>query len=830
MRFAKLTIDAISFWVGAIVASAFWLMLGRARPAIRDLREKWQKKRAEASLRESSSVEEKHRQAVLNTAQGMHLAAPLFSLDEILVPPKLVAPPPQIEPGDEFIAEDQTNLSVPYLPEDSRLAAFYRTETLTLAEALSGNTHLALLGQAGTGKSVALAYLATLSAKRDPALGKLAKSIPFLLHIADMDLPAKNKGDLLTPLIRHFSANASLFNAARIPKFVQFSFEQGRALLLLDGLDELPQNKIAESVAYLKELLEEYPAIRVAVTASMEYLDELISLDFAPLTVKTWDRAEQKKFLDRWGSLWKNYVSLEAWVQAGPEEVDPLLLNNWIYADSAHFSPLELTLKTWGAYAGDGRGGTPLAAIETHLLRLSPNDIPIAALETLAMQAHLSENPTFSAREARGWIKSFEPPEEEIDVEESDKEEEIKAKRGLLTKMQESGLLTRHSENRLRFIHPLFGGYLAGRGLSNYQVDERLADQPRWSGQSLSMHYLAALGDPSPVVETLLKKQDHIIERNLTQISRWLKDAPPKSKWRGKVLSALAAFLQDDTRPLGLRGQIIIGLALSADKNVAALFRQLLQAESTYITQLAALGSGLMQDKKAVPVLSDQLGKTRNTYAVSAICLALAAIGTDSALETLATFLMQGEENARRAAAEAFANHPEEGWDTLKEALGLDDILLRRSAIYGLARIIKEPWTKELLEHAQIEDKEWAVRDIAASILEKEKNPNPRIPRRLSPPSETPWLITFAGQQGMGISPGAPATDLLLNALKSEDIDQSLAALPYLRNNPSEGVINALYHAMYGKNIAMREAVFLTLNEIAASGVTLPNPKAYGLG
>jgi hypothetical protein len=190
---------------------------------------------------------------------------------------------------------------------------------------------------------------------------------------------------------------------------------------------------------------------------------------------------------------------------------------------------------------------------------------------------------------------------------------------------------------------------------------------------------------------------------------------------------------------------------------------------------------------------------------------------------------MQGEENVRRAVAEAFANHPAEGWDTLKEALEIDDILLRRSAVYGLARV-KQPWAKELLEHTQIEDKEWAVRDIAANMLEQEKKTNPRIPRPLSPPSETPWLITFAGQQGMGISPGAPATDILLNALKSEDIDESLAALPYLRNNHSEGVINALYHAMYGKNIAMREAVFLTLNEIAASGVTLPNPKAYGLG
>jgi HEAT repeat protein len=235
-----------------------------------------------------------------------------------------------------------------------------------------------------------------------------------------------------------------------------------------------------------------------------------------------------------------------------------------------------------------------------------------------------------------------------------------------------------------------------------------------------------------------------------------------------------------------------------------------------------------MRDRKAAKPLAEILVKFRNTYTLSAVALALAAIGTDDALNALATALMQGEENLRRAAAEAFANHPAEGWETLKEALGIDDILVRRSALHGLARI-QQPWAEELILHTQLEDKEWAVRDIAAGILEKSKPPNLHIPRKLPPPSESPWLIAFAGKEGMGISPGAPATDVLLLALKSEDIDEKLAALAYLRRTPSDGVINALYHKMYGDNIEMREAVFLALVEIAASGVTLPEPQSYGL-
>ena len=101
---------------------------------------------------------------------------------------------------------------------------------------------------------------------------------------------------------------------------------------------------------------------------------------------------------------------------------------------------------------------------------------------------------------------------------------------------------------------------------------------------------------------------------------------------------------------------------------------------------------------------------------------------------------------------------------------------------------------------------------------------------KLLPPSETPWLITFAGTQNMGISPGTPATDVLLLALKSEDVDETLAALRYLKRSPSEGVISALYHAMNSGTIELREAIFLALVEIAASGIQLPDPRAYGLG
>lgn len=842
-RSFKLSVDLASFWLGFAVASAFWFMLRAIRPLIGQMRENWQKSRQESALRAASDVEDAHRQTVLKAAQGMHLAAQLFALDEILITPRLVAPPPQIDPGEDLVLQDQTNIAIPYNPNDPKLASFYQTETLSLPEALSGGAHLAILGEPGVGKSVALAYLASLAARQDPSMGALSESVPFLIHIADVALPLNEKADVLDPIMPAITKGASLISAARLPKFIRLMFESGRALLLLDGLDEIPQEDVKETVLYLAKLLKAHPKIRVVTAVAPEYVDRLGRLGFASLTLRTWSFVDQREFLNKWGNLWQNFVALETWVQAGPAQVDAMLLNEWISLDTTNLTPFELTLKTWGAYAGDGRGPSALDAIETHLLRLAPEDVPLDALEMLAMQVSLTQQPVFDARKAREWVKSFEPPDEleetpseegktdETTGEENTKKEKIAAPtQSLLHKLAQSGLLTTHRDNFMRFTHPIFSGYLAGQGLSGYNTDNRLLEQPTWSGRTLAMRYMAVKGNMDSLVDALLSNPDYVLERNLLMMGTWLRHAPRKSSaWRGKVLTALAKTLQDDTVPLVLRGQIVSSLARSGDPSVATLFRQLLKTSSAYNIQLAALGSGIMQDKKATEPLINTLTTVQNPYTLTAVCLALSAIGTDPALEALAGALLQGDESLRRGAAESLAIHPQEGWSMLRDGLEMDDILVRRSAVYGLARI-KEPWAVELLSKIQVEDKEWAVRDIAKSILEKADQPNPRIPRKLLPPSETPWLIAFASKENMGISPGAPATDVLLLALKNGEPEENQAALRYLKRSPSEGVISNLYHVMRGGSIEMREAVFLALMEIAASGIKLPDPTAYGLG
>lgn len=265
----------------------------------------------------------------------------------------------------------------------------------------------------------------------------------------------------------------------------------------------------------------------------------------------------------------------------------------------------------------------------------------------------------------------------------------------------------------------------------------------------------------------------------------------------------------------------------SKDAGAAPLFRQLLTSRSFEVIPLAALGSGALRDRKAVPLL-EQLLYAPSGAAQRAACLALVAIGVDKALEAVARALAQGDEELRRAAAQALANNPLEGYDTLRDGVKVADIMIRRAVVHGLARI-EEPWARETLERMRTEDDQWAVRNLATQYVEELSMRDPRTPRKLPAPADTPWLLEFAAKQGLSVS-SKNATDLLLKALRFGAPEERLAAIPYLKQTPNEGIFNAFYNTLYSDDTEVREACYLALQELAADGLALPHPKEFGLG
>jgi len=845
--------NLVSFIVGFLSGIAFWILIGRVRPLFSQIRENMKEQRETAQVRRTSGLEDNHRRITLRRAQGMHLAAPLFSLDEILQEPRLISPPARVEPGVVGIQEDVISQTLPYMPAWPELAAVYQAPTLSLAEAVSGGAHVVIIGGAGMGKTVALAHLASMAANLRVRLEASAEmnAVPYLYHVADLQLPQDPSRDPINIVTNAAGEHAPMFDLGRLPGFIQQTFKNGQALLLIDGFDELDPQGQRDVVEWFKALIQTYPKIKIVTTGCVDQLNGLVSIGFNPLALISWDSKRNSRFIQQWGEMWSQTVALEAWAQTGPERVDPILLNTWLGIDNNGLTPFELTLKVWGAYAGDSLGPRVLDTIATHLRRVAPSGTPVAALELLAMQVILTAQPIFDPRKARAWVKQYDIVEDkpiesaETVTEPSDGKQvpltdsqKIRIKKskageaiptyGLLSKMVDSGLLLSHPNNKMRFLHPVLNGYLAGQAIGDNDADKTLLTQPEWDGKTLALHYLAARGDASAVADILLKESDLPLHTHMFAVARWLRDAPKEAAWRGKVFASLLTILQAEGQPLALRGQAMAAFVTSGDPGAATLFRQFLSSRSFDLIPLAALGSGAMRDVKAIEALEEIL-QAPVSAARRAACLALVAISTEKSLEGVARALLQGDEELRRAAAEAMANDPAEGYAMLKEGATLADIMLRRAVVHGLARV-EQPWAVEILQKMQVEDDQWAVRNLASQYLEQMAIIDPHVPRKLPVPSESPWLIEFAGKQGVGIPRGGQATDILLTAFKTGDTEQRLAALPYLKRAANEGIIGALYNAMYGEDPEVREAAFYAVEEIGANGFKLPHPNQFGVG
>jgi HEAT repeat protein len=829
--------DRVSFWLGFLAATLFWWLLGRFRPLFVRLFEHL-KAQAEAARQERSTGDEiRLGNDVLRLAQGWHLTAPLFSLDEIGIRSSLLAPavpPMAYEPP---ASDDITDWALPYIPDEPELASFYGAPTLGLAEALHDGANLVIIGQPGAGKSFALAQLACQVVRKSPSTEHLAGVVPVLVHVANLDLAPSGAQAPDEALLSAISAFTSSIRPKKLPVVLRGLLKQGRLLLLLDGLDELSPLELDLAKDYLKRLFEQHPKLRLVVTAHPGNLDGLTTLRLQVVALSSWGQAQRSDFISRWSALWQRYIAASS---QDKSPVDPLVLVGWLLNNTARLSPLELTLRVWAAFAGDSLGPSPLAAIEAYLRRMTADQPTknLAGLGQLAAQMVLAQRPVIERKNAENWLGGAETlqqasipettPETASVTAEKTRVEQVRA-RGALPDLLSCGLLVARAGERLSLSHPGIAAYLVGQVLAPIHAAVQLLAQPEWWGKSASLAYLATLdAEASWVVQSFSKSEiDDPFQLSLLDAGHWLKHAPDGLPWISQLMRELALCLQEERLPLSIKGRALSALVLSNNPGVAVLLRQMLVAGQPVQRQLAALGLGYLRDAKSITELSKLVGD--HSPGVSrATLLALVAIGDQSGMETVAYSLLHGDETLRRAAAQALTNDTEEGYPTLQEGSALEDPGVRRAVTYGLGRL-RLPWATEILEKMVAEDSQWVVQDAANQMLHTIQNPHPRLPRSLPPLTQTAWLIAFAAERGMGIAPGKPAVEMLFKALREGDEDQKLAVLYYLGQSGEESAVLPIYQVYFVSQGELREAAFSALWNLAACGIQLPPPAQYGL-
>lgn len=822
----NLSFDQFSFWIGVLSGVlGFWLITKLA-PSFPGFWRRIQSNSQIARTTFSPNSSLKLKNDTLRHVQGLHLASALFSLDEIIVEPRLMTMPQLDELDENERILNSLSTVIPYMPDWPELAAYYGLMTISLADALSAGANIILIGKPGSGKTVALANLVCQIARHDGAAASVSKYLPIYLHLADALPDGKFTDPSLNHLLRAVSSYSDSMPSNRLERVLTNSLLNGRALLLIDGLDEVSQSTHLESVSFISDIRKSFPRCRMVVSASPENISGLAPLGFMPAAMAAWNHAWYVKFVHKWSSSWWRFIRPA--MQAGSELIDPRLLNAWLLADTPVISPFDATIKAWAVFAGDASGPGYLEAIESYIKRMTSH-LPKArrALEDFSLQLMVLMDVALDLKRARVWQAEFKdlehnPQNDKAKTAAAQKMQSKPSTRNLpaiVPELLENGLLVERTKNRFSLSHPLIAAYLASCAIADAPVSHFLSSQSDWTGKTLTTLFQAATKNASPEITDLLSKDDDLHLRAQLKISQWLHYIPEGVSWRNNVLRFLADRMQQRDQPAGLRARLLTGLLISDDSGVNVLLRQLSHTSIDDLRRMTALGLGYLRDTNACNLLGEMF-KDQNLLTVKAACMALVRIGSKQAFEILGRALLNENETVRRSVAEAFALDQREGQEILREASQMEDLLVRRSAVFGLAQV-DSSWAGEILEKLALEDQEWVVRTAAEQSIEQKNRINRLIPQPLPPLHETPWLIAFAGERGMGIAPGKPAENLLLSALDEGKPNQQLAALRYLRQNPIVDALPILHSILKTGNYEIQNAAFDTIWFYSISGIEI---------
>jgi HEAT repeat protein len=827
----NLQIDQISFWLGFLAGILFgWLitLIRRNLPLFIN----YGRKLIQAAREElATSTETRIRNDMIQYAQKQHIAYILFSLDEIIVPPAFLPPPCNIDDETDNLLIDPVSELIPYTPDWPEMSTTYQVPTLSLAEALKNNANLVLIGKPGSGKTVTLAYLTSLIARRDPGLGDLASYVPLLISAADIN-PINEQKSATQVLIDAVANSVSKLTLPRLAETIQNLLEQRSLILLIDNLDEVSEQIYNQVINFIQQIFQSYPELRLITATNHERMKNILSLGFHPLALLPWDYRFKEKFIEKWEYVWSRFGPSSGSTQS-TSGIDPYLLNSWLYDDKQLSTPFEFTLRVWATYSGDITGPDIYHCMDAYFQRIiakSPGSR--RAIEQIAVQSIKSGSFFGSENEFNNWLLDLDQynvlngeKESEIDHNpvEEDKAENIHYKGAALIEIVKlRGLLLEHPTNRYRFVHILFPAYLAGYSLAQQNKLLTISEFPDWLGKDLSISFLANETDISSYIQSVLRKDDFFHDE-LLQMARWVNPANKTQSWQMIILRQLASCLQKEIQSRENSARILSALAISNDPGVIFLFRQLTKSNQREIQQLAALACGITQDIRLIPDLSNLLQQDDPGLSL-ACCLALISIGDKSALEIVASTLLNGSESQRRAAAQALANHPQEGHPALQEGSSMPDLLVRRSVVHGLARIRAE-WSIKILEKISLDDQEWVVRNTAIQLLEDIKKPNRSIPLPHPKPEETPWLIDYATRQGIGVAPGKQAFDLIHRALQNGEFKERVAALRYLQNFGIEESVPLIFDIyVNASEREIREAAYTTLWFLQRNGIQITPP------
>ncbi|MEU9959159.1 NACHT domain-containing protein [Streptomyces sp. NPDC050982] len=167
-------------------------------------------------------------------------------------------------------------------------------------EALADHDRVLLRGEAGSGKTTLVQWLAVSAARHDldGRMAYLCDRIPFVLPLRTLT----RHGERLPAPANFLPAVGAPLIGEQPPGWESRVLATGRALVLIDGIDEVPEGERARARAWIGDLIDTYPGNRWLVTSRPSAVREewLAEEDFTELTLAPMRPDDVAAFIGRW--------------------------------------------------------------------------------------------------------------------------------------------------------------------------------------------------------------------------------------------------------------------------------------------------------------------------------------------------------------------------------------------------------------------------------------------------------------------------------------------------------------------------------------------------
>ncbi len=772
---------------------------------------------------------------------------------------------------EDNLAETNIYRVIPFIHHSPAVYASFNLETMRLQDLETGSRQVAILGVVGSGKTTVLMALGLIATGRlsyevmrkdeeahfeadkgdedapaeirerrqkereevqrraieqlrivqkretqSEALDKLdlsvdfAKLFPLYIHIRDVDLNPENYGgsiDPAEPIARALSGYVDGVTAQVTPPVMYKMLRDHRAMILIDGYDELLPSEQEGYYHWLEALVNFYGENFIFITAPARGYDPLMQLGFAPAVIRPYTERRFERFIGKY--LAQN----------------PLPDSERLLVDNRNRLMIDVTIKLLAQdIQQTGRRGYYDAYIRQQLGEALLFAQPILQ-KTAAYW--LDNGKAISAEDFKSLFEAVRGQEEQSG-EETDKKKKAKPVSNVdrdIKKLLQTVLFREQPDGSLAFKYPMVAWYLAGETLKEADKSrlEALATQPNWHG---ALTFATAFVDLEPTVlkKVLDPNQFDLVLSNLFSVADWMADAPRKLRWKEEIIKRLGAALNSPAQYPTVREHALAAMVASRDDSggVVYLLRQAVRSGNAHIRALGCLGIGAVGVEGAIGDLASMLQDPVVDVQLAA-GLGLGAIATEDALTPLVQALLSGTPALRQAVAEAMASMPGDGHEILYDGITHEDLEVRRACAFGLARI-PTTWALVGLYRAMLEDSQWYVRSAAERAFAQAREPKSAGPQPLIEPNRYPWLEKWASGRGEVVPEGHPGRQVLMRALQEgpqQVRTEAARALGYLAHTPA---IKALYAALGDREQTVRVAAFDALGDIAARyGKPLPS-------